>query len=398
GTEWEDQEKGQLHKFFQAHLPRRTGCFGCPMRCMNNYSIPGLGAGVVSCQHYTELSWKLRNSDLDAWWQSVVLCQQYGIDSISVSGMIAWSMELYQRGIIDEKDTDGIPMAWGDRRAILGTIEKIANREGFGDVLAGDVPTAVKAVGRGSEEYMMHVKGSPLYVLNSRNFKGRALAAAVGPRGDHIRSSPALAASKAAAEATIFDPIERETAVKAIVEHIEGITGTPLGAEPLGYEGKAALVLRGENAEAIADMLLNCKWHTTWAEMPFTAELSAELLTAGTGRPWTADYLLNRAARLRAIERVYDVREGLTRDHDTLPKRFFGEPYSGRFSQDTLDREKFERMKDEYYELRGWDRETGVPSREYLESLGLKSIADELDRLGKLPAALPLEAAVMANS
>lgn len=92
---------------------KRTGCFGCSVQCAENYTVPGIGSGVVSCQHYLEPTWKIKNNDLMLWWEFVRNCQLYGIDVIAITGILSWLMELYENKIISKEDTDGIAMNWG---------------------------------------------------------------------------------------------------------------------------------------------------------------------------------------------------------------------------------------------------------------------------------------------
>jgi aldehyde:ferredoxin oxidoreductase len=91
------------------------------------------------------------------------------------------------------------------------------------------------------------------------------------------------------------------------------------------------------------------------------------------------EQVLKVSERVRNLERMFDVREGVRRKDDTLPEKIFKEPLKrGPFKDEVMDREKFEQMKDEYYDLRGWDKETGIPTREKLEELGLGDVADEV--------------------
>ncbi|MEM2961254.1 MAG: aldehyde ferredoxin oxidoreductase C-terminal domain-containing protein, partial [Candidatus Bathyarchaeia archaeon] len=112
-----------------------------------------------------------------------------GIDLLSTAHTLAWAMELYQRGIITEEDTGGIPLTWGDRDAILGMIGKIARREGLGGILADGPLKAAKEIGKGAEYYVMHTKGLTHFDVDYRAHKMWALATATGPRGDLIRSN-----------------------------------------------------------------------------------------------------------------------------------------------------------------------------------------------------------------
>jgi aldehyde:ferredoxin oxidoreductase len=111
--------------------------------------------------------------------------------------------------------------------------------------------------------------------------------------------------------------------------------------------------------------------------------MATRIFNLVTGKDWDVNQLLEVSERIRNLERMFDVRQGLRRKDDSLPKKFFEKPLSkGTFEGEVLDREKFEEMKDEYYELRGWDKETGVPTKEKLIELGLGDVADEV--LGNL--------------
>jgi len=115
--------------------------------------------------------------------------------------------------------------------------------------------------------------------------------------------------------------------------------------------------------------------------MPITADVLAEVLSTGLGRRINANELSIYQKRVRQLERAFNCREGLRREYDTLPDHYFTDSMSdGRFEGFTIDRKNFEMMKDRYYQLRGWDLTTGVPTRAILESFDLKDVADELEK------------------
>ena len=151
------------------------------------------------------------------------------------------------------------------------------------------------------------------------------------------------------------------------------------------YEGKGILQALGERLIAVHDLLLSCKWHAPYNFLPVGIEMDARMLSAGEGRQWTVEELLAVGSRVITLERAFQSREGITREHDTLPKRLFTRPLPGHWPDEVLDHQKFEQMKDEYYETVGWDLKTGIPTRETLNSLKLSDVADDLDKRGKLP-------------
>jgi aldehyde:ferredoxin oxidoreductase len=268
---------------------------------------------------------------------------KYGYDAVSLGDIIAWATKLYEQGIIDEKDV-GFPLAWEDGEGYVRLAEMIATREGFGDVLAEGLMRAAQVIGRGSERYVFCM-AQPI---------------AEEPGG---RSGTQAGNSK---------EVSQES-VQYYGRFAEGIAGTRL-AFPEEYTGKAEMIAYAEDAIGRAELLGTCKWHTEFNTLPITANAHAEVLSIGLGKKVTADELSVYQQRVCQLERAFDCREGLRRQHDILLDQLF--------EVTAMDRSKFEAMKDRYYQLRGWDLTTGVPTRATLESFGLKDVADELERRG----------------
>ena len=372
---WDRAEEVDQEAFWQKYGVKRTGCFGCPSRCMEQYDIQGKGALVVSCDPYYTFTFSVKNSDMMLFYEATRLCQRYGIDTKSISRLISWAMELYEKGIITKDDTDGIAMVWGSREAIIGMIEKVVKREG----LADGVEAAITKIGRGSEQYMMHVKGLPYGIQDPRGDLARSLGTAMGTRGDHYRGMPVDPLTVVTdAEKRLYTSIYES----ALAKHGPDADKVPWQRS---YDGKGAALALAQKLVAVTDMLLNCKWTTPWIGLPVGIERQAKLLSLGTGRAWSVDDLLEMGWRLLTLERAYNVREGLTYEQDTLPKRFFEEPLPDKWPEEIVDRDKFERARSEYYMAMGWDAETGIPTRETLEQRGLGEVADDLERREKLP-------------
>jgi aldehyde:ferredoxin oxidoreductase len=170
------------------------------------------------------------------------------------------------------------------------------------------------------------------------------------------------------------------------VDWAERVFGTAAAADPRSYEAKGRLIAFMEKVTAVSDIMLHCRWHGGWQSMPVDADVMANVLSVGTGERWTGQDLMDAAARLRCLERAFEVREGIDRKDDTVPQSYFEKPLPGRFPDDVIDRAEFEKMKDEYYESMGWDVETGVPTPETLNRLDLEDVAGDLAVMGKLPA------------
>jgi len=127
------------------------------------------------------------------------------------------------------------------------------------------------------------------------------------------------------------------------------------------------------------------KLNTDFLNVGIGIELQAAVLSAGLGREIKVDDLIDTASRIATQERAFAVREGLTREHDTLPKKLINYRMPGTWPEDKIDPQSLERMKNEYYTAMAWDMESGVPTRETLDSLGLSDVASDLENMGKLP-------------
>jgi aldehyde:ferredoxin oxidoreductase len=355
----------------QRFTHKRAGCLGCPVQCMDHYVADDSKTGVISCEFYSVFVHFVRCFDSSASLESAIRCQRYGLDAISTGGLITWLMRLYENGIITEKDTDGIPMEWGSPRAIIGMVEKIAHREGIGDILAEGIVNAAAEIGRGSDAYAYQVKGLQMQENThpgwSPYVKGACLGIAVGPRCDNLRSL------------NVYSALSPQSAANKGIREIAGI-----GEEydPQSYEGKPEHVVAAEDFNALADLLSTCKWLSG----VFTPVNLADLFSAGSGIETTVDDLVTFAKRLRTTERAYEASEGMTSRNDTLPKSFFNNPIkSGVWKGAVLEPEPFEEMKRRYYSLRGWDPATGIPTEQTLIRMGLEDVAERLKKQTKLP-------------
>ena len=390
--------KTDYGKFYEKYLYKKRGCFSCPIQCMDNYRVPGLGATVLSCELYTQLNWGVRNDDMLLWYKATLLCQKAGIDAVSVARVFAWLMLLYEMGIITAKETDGIAMEWGSQDAIFGMLDKTISREGFGKVIADGIDAiaqkldaavpSTKRHGKSTKYWAMQVKNNPMCGINPR-YKANALSYAIGRRGDLIQDLDTVTENKIITEG--LDPRlseeERHEAMEDSYKNAFELTGTRDAADPEKYEGKGILVAKLGDDITIADLVCSCKWHTVWLVDAIGPEIQAKALSAGLGRDVSVDELVQAAHRVRTLERAYDAREGKTRAHDTLPEKEFGRAVSrGWLKGATLERNKFEQMKDEYYAIRGWDVKTGIPTEETLKKYDLGDVAQDLKKRGILPA------------
>jgi len=267
-------------------------------------------------------------------------------------------------------DTDGLKLEWGDTSVILELIRKIAFREGFGNLLAEGCAHAAKLLGRKSEYYAMHIKGQDLYEV-IRSAIGWGLGTCVSTRGGgHTTGAPTIETTRT---------VDPELAAK-----VYGVTTIN---DPLAFEGKAKLVWYFERLHRINNALGICHFVTTWSS-PILLGFPeiAELYSAATGWGTTEEDLKEAAARMLNVEKAFNIlHANFGRKDDYPPPRCFGEPIpTGPFAGFRLEKKKWDNLLDEYYELNSWDKKTGFPTRKCFEKLGLKEIADDLERAGKL--------------
>jgi aldehyde:ferredoxin oxidoreductase len=350
-----------------------VSCFGCQVHCRAQYKIPsGPYAGKYDeGPEYT--SQGAFGGEVDCKSAETVLTgnhlvDQYGMDNLETGSIISWAMELYELGIITQKDTDGLDLRFGNDEAVIEMIHRICFRKGWiGDTLAdGGIPASEK-IGKKSFDYLIQVKGMNNLHSDERATPGLALGIATASRGsDHLRSRPAI---------DLYHLPE---------EILRKIYGTPipydgpLSSEHTSYVGKAWMVFWQENCYMAVDCLGICKYHTLFlgATHP-NFEDWPKVIYYNTGLEITPEEIWEIAERSNNVERLFNLREGLQRNDlkkgDVLNHRYFDEPCR-RGAPDVvgakLDRKKFTKMIDEFYQHHGWD-ENGVPTPETLKRLGL---------------------------
>jgi aldehyde:ferredoxin oxidoreductase len=336
---------------------KSKACFACTIPCsrflvVDDPRFPSLRLEGPEYEPLAGFTARVGNGDLALALKCIDLANRYGIDAIALSEVISWAMECYQRGLLSREEADGLDLTWGNSETILTLIHRVAHREGFGDFLADGVTKAAERLGRGSEEIAMHGKGLEVFQADVRGIKAYGLGNAVASRGaDHLRSEPWFEFSN--------DPEE-------------GIRryGIPETAFRLEYKGKGLVVKHFEEMAAIADSTGVCK--NTYNNMEVLDwEETAELLQVATGWDLTGEEVRRIGERIVNLERLFIAREGITRQDDTLPRRFLEEPLPEGSGSSTGSVLELEPMLDEYYRARGWDVQTGLPTKEKLEELGL---------------------------
>ena len=299
-------------------------------------------------------------NDLKAVSKENQLCNAYGLDTISTGVTIAWLMECYDRGILSKEDLDGLEVSWGNIDVALKLIEKIATRSGVGNTLAEGAKKAAQVFGRGSERYVVEVKGMEIPMHEARAKKGMGLSYATSVRGGcHMRSfhDPELEAANVAPEIGITQAVDRHDTSRTKVD----------------------IIRRSQDWLAVLDSLALCT-SAGWIGFEYTRPaFITEVVNAITGWNVTVEDLMEAGERINNLCRSFNAREGLTRKDDYLPPRFTEEALpDGPSKGQRLTKDQLKDMLDNYYELRGWDIVTGNPTPAKLRQLGLEYVVTKV--------------------
>jgi len=358
----EGWEKISGETFREKFLIKAMGCMGCMVRCRRYSAIqegpfsPTFTKGP-EYDSINALGAKTYVTDPAIILRAHHLCDEYGIDEQTAGSSIAMAMELYERGLLKKEETDGIDLTFGNGEALLHFIEKIPFRKGLGDLLAEG--TRIMGDRLGAGYYAIHVKGLEVDASDPRSLVTRALTYSVATRGScHLRGFPYI-----------------DEFIKP--EEAEAHFGTASVSRLDAIEGKGRMVAWSENWITIANLLGLCifAWYRS-RSFPMLIrrgqELAGEIFSAATGLPMTGEALLRCGERVYTIEKLFNLREGIDRASDYPPLRFFEEPLSdGPGKGARLSRDDYDRLLDDYYEARGWDKKTGVPTSAKLKSLDL---------------------------
>jgi aldehyde:ferredoxin oxidoreductase len=270
------------------------------------------------------------------------LCDQLGMDTIACGVAIAFAMECFERGILKKDDCDGLDLRFGNGEVIPELLRKMAKREGIGDLLADGALAAAARIGQGTERYAMHAKGMELGGYDPRGIKSQSLVLACGPRGGCHHAG-------------------------GYVIQAELVSGQ---FDRMAVTGKSQLVRLARDLRAVMDSAIYC----AFVAAAYRLEITAPMIAAATG--WDVDEkeLALSGERISNLERMFNVREGLRREHDVLPDRILNDPLPDGPSKDEVIGDDFNTMVDEFYDTCGWDRETGIPLPEQLTRLELDSV------------------------
>lgn len=332
----------------ERYVAKIIGCSSCAMRCEHVTVVPeGPYKGTTTRIEYEPL-WAMGPNcgvgNLDAILKGMELSNTYGVDAISIGGLISFGMDLYKNGLID-KEQAGLELSFGNHEAMLEMIKKISLREGFGDTLAEGVKIAAEKIGKDAYKYAVNIKGVEMTGYDIRGMKTAALGYAVSFRGaDHNRHG--------AYGPDVSGKVNRFKAEK----------------------GRGKLVRETEDLYAIIDSIIVCKFSRGTYYKGY--EDLAALYGAVTGIEMNPEELRLAGERINNLGRLINIREGLSRRDDTLPWKVMNVPIpdEGPSKGSFVSQEDLDLLLDDYYEVRGWDKE-GIPTMEKLKELGMEDLA-----------------------
>lgn len=334
----------------ERYVAKIIACNSCAMRCEHEAVVrDGPYKGTMARMEYENL-WALGPNcgvdRLDAIIKAAELCNYYGLDATSTGVTVSFLMDCHEKGILKHEELDGVDAHFGNSEVLIQLIEKMGKREGIGATLADGAKPAAEKIGKGSMELAQQIKGLEVSGYDLRCLKTAALAFAVSFRGaDHNRSG-----------AFAID-------LKGKVDRLKA------------EKGRGKLVKDAEDLFAVIDSLIVCKnakgtFYKDLAEM-------AKLYGLVTGSEVTAEDLGVAGERINTLARLINLREGLTREDDTLPWKIMNQPVTveGPAKGAVVTQDELDLMVDDYYQARGWDIE-GVPTQAKLQQLGLEEFSN----------------------
>lgn len=323
-------------------LVRKSACHRCPIACGRWVKMEdGTECGGPEYETLWAFGSDCDNYDLSSINVANMLCNEYGLDTISAGATIAAAMELYEKGIIKDEElaADGVSLNWGDAKAIIEWTRKMGLREGFGDKLADGSYRLCESYGH--TEYAMTVKKQELPAYDPRGVKGHGINYATNNRGGcHIKGY-------------MINP---------------EILGYPEKLDRLALEGKPAYTKVFHDLTAVIDSMGICLFTT----FGLGAQDYVDMYNTVCGEVYNVETLLQAGERIWNLEKIFNLRAGIDSTQDTLPDRLLESPIPEGPSVGHVH--ELSELLPKYYEARGWDK-NGIPTKETLTKLGLEEYA-----------------------
>lgn len=336
---------------------RKYGCWRCPVSCgglmkagTGQYRYP---AEVHKPEYETLAAFgsMCLNDNLESIIQAAEICNRYGLDTISAGSTIAFAIECYENGIIDDKDTEGIELKWGNHQAIVEMTRKLASREGFGRVLADGTRMAASRINRGAQELAVHIRGQEVAMHDPKRYMHFAIS--------YLDSTPA-----------------RHTQGNYATKPVSGLEYPAFDRHSVAGRGGANKM--GSDLTHIVNSAGMCLLGMGF--MPAAA--ITDFINLATGWDLSMDDLLKIGERIANIRQAFNAREGVNVNDFKFPGRIIGNPAleAGPTAGKTVD---LETLRKDFLTARGWDIVTGRPGTGKLIELGLDDVAEALSLQGK---------------
>ncbi|MCC7263277.1 MAG: aldehyde ferredoxin oxidoreductase family protein [Candidatus Latescibacteria bacterium] len=368
--DFEEAEKITGKTMTDTILKDRGTCYACVVRCKRVVEVkegkyqtdPVFGGPEY--ETVGSLGSNCGVGDLEAIAKGNAICNAEGLDTIGGGMMISFAMECFEHGLISEKDTGGLKLNFGNAEAMVKLLEMTCAREGIGDLLAQGYQACIDQWGPAAKKFAIEVKGQPLPMHEPRYKFGLGLGYAISPTGaDHVHNI----------HDTAFTTEVGMGSVQAF-----GIL-EPLPANDLS-PAKVRLMKYYTDFSLLKNMLGMCLF------LPYDPNEMVEIIQAVTGWDTSLFELMKGAERGMAMARAFNAREGFRAKDDYLPDRFFDPFPSGPRKGVSHKRHEFRAALDTYYQMSGWDREIGAPTRAKYQELGLDWVAADLERYGAVAA------------
>ncbi|MDO8634782.1 MAG: aldehyde ferredoxin oxidoreductase family protein [Dehalococcoidia bacterium] len=346
--------------FLEKYGDKMLACQQCAMHCQHRFSIkegPFKGVTGEGPEWIAPVLFGAFAGNTE--WDKALMCfektNRYGIDSLTYGLYQGWLMDIYDRGLLSKEATGGIDFNWGSAEAMAKLPELINKGEGIGKVISHGAEEAIKHLGPETGEFLYRCgRGLTQEPVNDRILRATCLGDQTSNRGnDHLRGRCNLE----------FMGLPADVLSKII--------GRPTNPDPYAWDTKAFFAMWQQNLNTMSDCLGLCKFWTQWfAPDLFGYEQPLEVINAVTGWNMTKEELWTISERGWNMEKMFNVRDGEDRRHDTPPKIFFEPIKEGARKGLCLEPDKWNALLDEYYELRGWDK-NGIPRPETLKRLKL---------------------------
>jgi aldehyde:ferredoxin oxidoreductase len=348
---WDPKRIAKIGEPEMKKIRKKTvSCFSCPISCKpwmeikeGPFKIQGEGWWNNSSNSFCT---KFDNINPEAAVYAHLLTNQLGLDGDNAAQVISWAFECFEKGIVTQNNTNGLKLTWGNYKSMIKMLEKLAYRDGFGDLLAEGGVRAAKKIGKNSGKYVMHIKKQDS-LDGVRISKGWGFGIVLSPVGGR---------------------------------HLRGVWRPP-GMPVNSYEGVPEGVFQMQQQKAVQDILGICSY--TYGQ---TIEDWASFASSLTGRDLSVKKLMKIGLQVHNLEKAFNTfHAGFTRKDDYPCDRYYNEPVkSGPYKGERIHHEIWEKMLDKHYKIHGWDEKTGRQTKNGLNEIGLADVAEKLEKAGKI--------------